>query len=458
MTQEEVFLQRITQNPDDDAPRLVYADWLEERGDADRAEFIRLQCALARAAPDTPASTRLQRRQQRLLREHEAAWRGGLPKLRGVRWGKFWRGFVAGATVTRGPALAAAAPALFAAAPVQRLHIEALDAAGAAGLAAIPPTARLTHLRARPTNEYAAEGEVNAAVPLAHLPQLSYLTELDLDYMGVGPAGAEALAASPYLGRLRVLTLGAGAVGEGVRALLTSDRLASLTVLDLWNNSNITGEVLAAVDPLAVRPRLEVLRLQGSHLRGEGAVLARVVGALPLRELTVSWCVLGDAGAQALAGAAGLSSLRKLDITGNEISAAGMGALLNASWAGGVTDWSFAGPRLDNAAAAVLAAWPGREVLTHLALTNAQVDDIAARTLAASFPWPNLQRLNLSGNQIGEDGVEILAEAVGGRAELCVWQNSIQPDRRRRLRERFGNRLKTDLVVRRPGQRPHPWP
>src|SRR5207247_2362789 len=30
--------------PEDNTPRLVLADWLEENGDPDRAEFIRLQC------------------------------------------------------------------------------------------------------------------------------------------------------------------------------------------------------------------------------------------------------------------------------------------------------------------------------------------------------------------------------------------------------------------------------
>ena len=29
----------------DDLPRLIFADWLDEHGDADRAEFIRLQCS-----------------------------------------------------------------------------------------------------------------------------------------------------------------------------------------------------------------------------------------------------------------------------------------------------------------------------------------------------------------------------------------------------------------------------
>ena len=41
------FLQDAKEQPEDDAPRLVLADWLEEQGDCDRAEFVRLQCRLA---------------------------------------------------------------------------------------------------------------------------------------------------------------------------------------------------------------------------------------------------------------------------------------------------------------------------------------------------------------------------------------------------------------------------
>ena len=47
MTEREALLAAICANPDDDTPRLVYADWLQENGDPDRAEFIRLECRLA---------------------------------------------------------------------------------------------------------------------------------------------------------------------------------------------------------------------------------------------------------------------------------------------------------------------------------------------------------------------------------------------------------------------------
>src|SRR5262245_30165079 len=41
------FLRTIAENPDDDAPRLVFSDWLEEHEHHERAEFIRLQIELA---------------------------------------------------------------------------------------------------------------------------------------------------------------------------------------------------------------------------------------------------------------------------------------------------------------------------------------------------------------------------------------------------------------------------
>ena len=44
----EAFLADICEHPEDDTPRLVFADWLDDHGDQARAEFIRLQVELAR--------------------------------------------------------------------------------------------------------------------------------------------------------------------------------------------------------------------------------------------------------------------------------------------------------------------------------------------------------------------------------------------------------------------------
>jgi uncharacterized protein (TIGR02996 family) len=51
MTSDEMFIKGILAAPRDLALRLVYADWLEERGDP-RTEFVRLQVSLAVGVPD----------------------------------------------------------------------------------------------------------------------------------------------------------------------------------------------------------------------------------------------------------------------------------------------------------------------------------------------------------------------------------------------------------------------
>lgn len=89
MTDEDALLRAIALAPDDDLPRLVYADWLDERGatatgDRARAEFIRLQCeaaAVAKARP-LPASERdglrrLRARAYGLLRRNKDRWATG---------------------------------------------------------------------------------------------------------------------------------------------------------------------------------------------------------------------------------------------------------------------------------------------------------------------------------------------------------------------------------------------
>lgn len=48
MTDGELLLAAILANPACDTARLVYADWLQENGEPERAEFIRVQVELAR--------------------------------------------------------------------------------------------------------------------------------------------------------------------------------------------------------------------------------------------------------------------------------------------------------------------------------------------------------------------------------------------------------------------------
>jgi uncharacterized protein (TIGR02996 family) len=89
MTDEPALLAAIAARPDDDTPRLVYADWLDDHGDANRAEFIRLQCALAQGGPEDPAAAE---RADELEERHRTRWLSGVPTGPGLRW-EFRRGF-----------------------------------------------------------------------------------------------------------------------------------------------------------------------------------------------------------------------------------------------------------------------------------------------------------------------------------------------------------------------------
>src|SRR6478672_7525843 len=78
---EEAFWQSIQEAPEDDAPRLIYADWLEEQGGAAqtaRAEFIRVQCELARLPEDSDRRAALEKREGALWKKHGKEWRAPL--------------------------------------------------------------------------------------------------------------------------------------------------------------------------------------------------------------------------------------------------------------------------------------------------------------------------------------------------------------------------------------------
>lgn len=77
------LLAAIRDTPEDDAPRLIYADLLAENDETDRAEFIRVQCRLARmrfpgVSPSAGAwkveRDELRRREDELIRFNASRW------------------------------------------------------------------------------------------------------------------------------------------------------------------------------------------------------------------------------------------------------------------------------------------------------------------------------------------------------------------------------------------------
>ncbi len=220
------LLAAIRADMEDDLPRLVYADWLEENGHPRRASFIRKQCELART-PDTE-SRYFDLKWDLAANPPDAAWANELPpKLRKVRH-DFRRGFVDTVDLTAKKFLADGGE-LFQTGAVRQLalssaknHIAELKRCAAfAG-------AFVLNLNG---NKF---GEADGAQFIAECPHLARMTGLNLGGTGLGVAGAERLARTEHLAGLRHLRVnGANLRDAGVENLAESPHLAGLTELDI---------------------------------------------------------------------------------------------------------------------------------------------------------------------------------------------------------------------------------
>ena len=69
----ELFLNQIAEKPDEMLPRLIFADWLEEEGDA-WGEFIRCQIQAEQPELEDADKDKLERRAMKLLRKYRSRW------------------------------------------------------------------------------------------------------------------------------------------------------------------------------------------------------------------------------------------------------------------------------------------------------------------------------------------------------------------------------------------------
>jgi uncharacterized protein (TIGR02996 family) len=366
MSDEKALLAAIWEHPHEDTPRLVYADWLQENGQPERAEFIRVQCELARLGEwdDSPRKTELQKREEALWKKYAKQWKTGLPKL--LQAAPFRRGFPhprrraatgsqflkltldelapaplwdfsinqAQKTIVRVVASAAMArvgvlelpinefmnrPAeVFAAANFPNLaHLQA-DAnwIGGAGAAALVANPTLRNLRALCV--YSGDLDDAAVAALSTAEWFSRLQALALGNNPFGAAGLRTLVAAA--GAMRELGLGGLTVGaserrfddESLAALFRSPRMASLRALDL--STNHVGDRLAELlCTEATTFRLRRLNLDNDALTDRGIeLLAAWPGLTTVETLTLSGNRIGPRGALALARSPHLGRLRKL--------------------------------------------------------------------------------------------------------------------------------------------------
>jgi uncharacterized protein (TIGR02996 family) len=387
MTSEDAFLLAIREAPLDDTPRLIYADWLDEQGrpgGAARAEFIRVQCQMARLPREDPRWAELTRREAALLEENGADWQPfpecwqadrvkgpiqGWRRPEGLSFhdllelleeeGPFWsfqRGFPQ--LFVHHSTLADMAPVLPALGPAGLVHC----CAGPAKQLDFPP--QLFDFLADSSWQGRVAGLTcySGGLPLSTpnvvlVPSLLRLRRV-MTFSYLGTDRLSQLVQQPALPALRHLDLTDNSLGtDGVRLLATASWLAQLEGLVLDQNS--FG--LPAMRDL---------------LRGP----VRRLATLSLEE-----CLLYPDEIAALGEVGNLTGLRTLCLCGNL--------------------------HLSDRGAEVLAGSPLLGRLTWLDLERTYLGDAGARHLAASPRAGSLRFLLLSGNQVGDPGAIALAES-----------------------------------------------
>jgi uncharacterized protein (TIGR02996 family) len=337
VTRDELaLLEAIRDDPQDDAVRLIYADWLEDQGRNERAEFIRLQIAWIARMVDNKERAR----EKELRAQFTVQWQGplaeaGLCFRRGMV-ATYWRSLEDFETGTARLA-EAGDPAWV----VQRgldLIRPGTDPGAFEGLVRRPGFDRLTRCdldgaRSGSARRWRLISGVTTemARALAESPLSVGLRGLSLLCASLGGGGGRWLGGSAYLGRLRWLDLSfADITPEGISALADSDRLTGLTALGL-NNVNDPADVLEALSAGKGLSRLQTLFLTENRI-GDGRL--RQLLAAPwigrLKNLVLACNLIRDGGARALAECAALSGLEMLDLAHNSISDEGGLALLES--------------------------------------------------------------------------------------------------------------------------------
>lgn len=247
MSTEVALLAAIRSAPDDDLPRFVYADWLEENGDPDRAEFIRVQIELARQQQDDLRSHLPEGREAELLERNAARWREPVAGWLHIHpfQVRYRRGFVEAIELRNSGHWRPAGLTDFLHSPlaaVTRLTVSSndgdhLEPQHVHTLSDHREWEHLTGLSFHELGDVSPEA-IAVVVTCPHLPRLANLSFWACD---VGTPAVWALAEHFDLPAVRRLALTHLALrDEAVATLVASPWVAQLTALDLGGNGFIT--------------------------------------------------------------------------------------------------------------------------------------------------------------------------------------------------------------------------
>lgn len=457
MNDRDALYRHICANPDDDTPRMVFADWLQEHGEEHRAELIRLQCRLDGMAPDAPEWVDLKIREAQLLKIHAQRWTGAVADspLYGVSWATdeefpesdlaFERGFRSWASVMLSQGkqastrLAKRLRCVFEATPNRHLQLYGeLTAKHLAEQLAIP---ELTHLRGLLVAFRTEEQPDTTIRLLTESPSLTHLQELRFWY-SIDAEELNQLNSWPALDRLRKLGLELAAnMSTPLTWFLAGSDLSRLETLtlsgpgaDLASLATVIGTKSVTPHTLELRemsydnhddgdnpprrlPRINhdwpIARLSLENLTVNGNWLASLPELPRLASLRLFNAELWPDDLDTIAEGVAFSNLRELDLSCNPIGDGGLSRLaaarqlrnlrrLNLSW----TD-----PNRDGLRDVLLSPHLGelRSLSLEHRTTSRQVSASTMADILATIDFPHLRHLDLSGIPLGVRGAKELA-------------------------------------------------
>jgi len=336
VTDTDALYAAVLAAPDDDTPRLVFADYLDDTGDRAagiRARFIRNQVALARAEPLSDEYDTLYRATEPVELEYRKAWATGIDGIVIPDGNAFDRGFLGRVTCFSKRFVADGAK-LFEQHPIRAVKFVAMNstrgAATAAELAACPHLARLhtiTLAGALVDSDYV---DRVAASPHAAGVRAVTLSDCAVTVKAIERAGPT------WFPGLQELELWNVVGTAGVAVLAKAKRLAALTTLRVCHGADATDVPLRGPGAVALAesPQLRgvvELELRNQELRKKGAEAFAAAFAWPgLKRLFLRGNGIPASALPAFAANPRLASLSVLDLRGNDVKAADLGPLRSA--------------------------------------------------------------------------------------------------------------------------------
>ncbi len=408
MDEHEALRASVCEYPDEDAPRLIYADYLEDRGDPARAAFIRAQVELAQALPWEPRVVHSRWHQPEQLSGR--LFRDELPSTHAntIAWAEepFRRGFGWALEVRSVGLWTDFAEPLFRHEPIGKIDFWGGLLDDWRTLAASPV---VKHFRDLAFHS-------NPIEPLWALRDQPTVTGIrDLRFYRASGAGMpvviEELFQSLLGQNLRGLHFHTGyeSLWELIDAINTAGPLERLS----FSNMGITGDYLRQLLEGSPVAHLEQLVLRNERTGSDGLRVLAAHAPVGLADLTLVNVGIHPEGLERWAGSDRITHLQRLDLSRNALSPRAM-KILASSWS------------LRN--------------LRSLHLCECHVGDKGVRHLTQAAFWPNLVELDLRQNNLSAAGLRHLLDAPPPPAltALILDGEWIGSDNRRLLTRKYG--------------------